>query len=147
MLYERTDRYDRHILELVGHFAAGRQLRLESYEKTVQKGSVSMLHSNWWNLFKATVVAFCPDLNFGWLKPKQHQIAILYHQYIQEQYCNIYPVKGEDSPRPILLPSLDDLRPIDWLMGEPPSKEEVQTAAIELAKAMAYQQMNGKGRI
>lgn len=74
-----------------------KQFAVDSQTKTEQTYKVNITHAAWIpktaaNWVKKLIVDFCPELQFGWLKPKYRQITKQQKVYTTNTYYNLYPV-------------------------------------------------------
>lgn len=119
------------IYEVSAYFAKGKQIRTFSEEKKrVHKTiDIPVTPIDW---LKSLIIIFEPTLNFGWLKPNYRTLEKEVTIQIKEEYINVYPIELSNPAlrdRCLFFPS-----PYSWLMGEPPTQDDVHQARLNVDK-------------
>ena len=85
------DQLNHIVVNIFKDFAVGSQIRTEqNYRVNItHAASIPKTAVDW---VKKLIVDFCPELQFGWLKPEYKQITKQEKVYTTNTYYNVYPV-------------------------------------------------------
>lgn len=141
----RVNSWDSPRARLITQFARGAQAKVQ-HKKEEKKVAIFDRPATAFDWLKQLIIEWQPSLNFGWLIPETIVAKVVTVTEINEAYYNVIPVGIEDRRKQVLelikqkpIPKQIDV--IDWLEGEPITKEDIGNARRDYEEKLSSSEM------